>query len=229
MPEFYFTWGYGQGHDRCYTIIEAETEIKAREEMTLRWGPKWGFVYSSAEEAGVEDFDLKYIETLPCSPPCIGLFGTCANSSWREAFKVVYDKLGIKYYDPQVEDWTPECAVEEAEHLAKDDIILFPVLSESYGMGSLAEVGFSILQAIRIDSQRDFVILVDSDLDDNLTDEAARKASLGARRLVLSHLSKLAMKNVYLANTMDEMLAISVQLHEAARLKKQVEKYNLRG
>ena len=80
---------------------------------------------------------------------CIGLFGTCGNSRWRDAFIEKYKELGIAFFNPQVEDWTPDCAVEEARHLAEDRIILFPVTSETYGIGSIAETGFCVLQAIR--------------------------------------------------------------------------------
>lgn len=54
--------GFGQGHDNCYTVIEATDYHTARREMTRRWGPKWGFQYASPEEAGVKEFHLKKIK-----------------------------------------------------------------------------------------------------------------------------------------------------------------------
>lgn len=92
---------------------------------------------------------------------CIGLFGTCGKSTWRVPFMTRYTELGIPYFNPQVEDWKPEDAVIEAEHLADDDVILFPVTSETYATGSLAETGFSILNAVRLDDRRDFIILIE--------------------------------------------------------------------
>ena len=62
MKKYYFTWGFGQGHDNCYTVIRAESWDKARELMNQRWGPRWGFQYDSAEEAGVDRFNLKEIK-----------------------------------------------------------------------------------------------------------------------------------------------------------------------
>lgn len=114
----------------------------------------------------------------------VGLFGTCGGSKWRDPFKARYEELGIKYFDPNKEDWKPEDAEEEAQHLVEDEVILFPVTGETYGSGSLSEVGFSILQAIRLDDRRDFVILIESELDEALSDETARKESLRARALV---------------------------------------------
>src|SRR5271156_2620325 len=99
-------------------------------------------------------------ETKDQNSVTIGLFGTCAGSQWREPFKAAYEIEQITYFDPQVPNWTPECAVVEAEHLADDEIVLFPVTGESYGTGSLAETGFSILQAIRLDDRRDFIIMI---------------------------------------------------------------------
>ena len=146
----------------------------------------------------------------------IGLFGTCGKSKWREPFMLKYNELGINYFNPQVENWTPSCAEEEARHLAEDQIILFPVTRETYATGSLAEVGFSILNAIRLDDRRDFVIMIEMELDQNLDNETARKESLRARALVKQHLKKLRLSNLYLVDTLEEMLDASITLHSAA-------------
>ena len=90
----------------------------------------------------------------------VGLFGTCGKSKWRKAFIERFETENISYYNPQVDDWKEELAIEEAEHLANDQIILFPVTSEEYSLGSLSEVGFSILNAINLDNRRDFIILI---------------------------------------------------------------------
>lgn len=124
---------------------------------------------------------------------CIGLFGTCGNSKWRDPFMEKYKELGIKFFNPQVEDWKPEDAAIEAEHLANDAIILFPVTSETYEIGSLSETGFSILQSIRLDDRRDFVIMIDPKPDQSLEKEnaVAFKESCRARALVIQHLKNL--------------------------------------
>lgn len=147
-----------------------------------------------------------------------GLFGTCGTSTFRaDKFIPRYAQLGFKenvdYYNPQVDDWSPELVKVEAEHLATDQIILFPVTHETYATGSLAEVGFSILSAIKLDDRRSIVVMIDDYLDEHLMQDKERaKDSLRARALVKTHLQKLNLSNIYMVNTLDEMLELSVDL-----------------
>ena len=68
MQKFYFTFGFGQHlingkpADRCYTIIEAESRMEARLKMCEVYKDKWSFVYDSPEAAGVERWNLKFVE-----------------------------------------------------------------------------------------------------------------------------------------------------------------------
>lgn len=157
---------------------------------------------------------------------CVGLFGTCGGSEWRDRFIERYEQEGIIFFNPQVEDWKPEDAEVEAEHLAEDDVILFPVTSETYGLGSLGECGFSMLNAIKLDDRRDFVIMIERELDESLDDPALRKESTRMRALVYQHLKKLNLPNVYVVETLDEILEVSVQLYRAAELRAPLRRYN---
>ena len=152
--------------------------------------------------------------------PTIGLFGTCGNSTWRQQFIELYNQYEIKYFNPQKDNWNPEDAIDEAKHLANDEIILFPITSETYATGSLAEVGFSILQAIKLDDRREFVVLIDSNLDEKLKEDViAAKESIRARALVKEHLKKLRLSNLYLVETLDEMLEVSLNLYKASEIR----------
>lgn len=157
---------------------------------------------------------------------CVGLFGTCGGSVWREPFMTRYSELGIPFFNPQVDDWNPAFAEVEAAHLANDAIVLFPITGETYAGGSLAECGFSILQAIRLDDRRDFVIMIERDLDPSLDDEVARRESSRARALVRQHLIKLRLPNVYLVDDLETMLSISETLFEAAQLRSRLTQFN---
>ena len=156
---------------------------------------------------------------------CVGLFGTCGNSKWREPFIRKFSENGISFFNPQVADWKPENAVIEAEHLAEDAIILFPITSETYATGSLAETGFSILNAIKLEDRRDFVIFIDQKLDEELMtgNPVAAKESLRARALVKQHLKKLNLANLYCVDTMENMLIVSEKLYGLAALRSKLE------
>jgi len=147
--------------------------------------------------------------------PCIGLFGTCGSSTWRASFIQRYQELGINYFNPQVENWSPELADIEAEHLKRDEIILFPVTSETYGTGSLAETGFSILQAVQSNATRFVIVMIAEEPDSILkADEVAFKESVRARRLVAAHLDANPLPNVFVVSDFHHMFNLSVELHK---------------
>ena len=149
---------------------------------------------------------------------CIGLFGTCGGSKWRDPFIKRYEELGFDYYNPQVDNWEPWMAKEEADHLAQDAIILFPVTDETYGLGSLAETGYSILQALRRDKRREFVIMIHDHLSDVLDNPELCKESTRGRKLISSHLAKINMANVHIVGDLDTMLELSVKLYQAHQI-----------
>ena len=142
----------------------------------------------------------------------IGLFGTCGSSKWRKGFEKIYTELGISFFNPEKENWQPEYAVKEAKHLAEDQVLLFPVTGETYGVGSLCEIGFAVSQAVK-DDQKYLVVMIEENLAFDLKDEVARKESLRARTLVREHLKKLSCKNIYLVENLEQMLQISIDIY----------------
>ena len=62
MKKWWFTFGCGQPHENCYHVIEAENSNEARKKMFERFGTKWAMQYDSAEDAGVEEFNLTEIK-----------------------------------------------------------------------------------------------------------------------------------------------------------------------
>jgi hypothetical protein len=152
--------------------------------------------------------------------PVIGLFGTCGDSTFRqELFIPIYDRLSMPYFNPQVDDWRPEFADIESDHLAHDVVQCWPVLGSTYGAGSLAEQGYAIASSLRtLSPLPKFVIpMIEMDLSGNLTDQVARRESERARKLAATHLSNNASPNVYLVSSLDEMLETSISLYGAAR------------
>jgi len=64
------------------------------------------------------------------------LGGTCAESKWRD---ILIPKLKCEYFNPVVEDWTPEC--QEIEELEKYrcDYHLYVITPKMKGVFSIAE------------------------------------------------------------------------------------------
>lgn len=146
----------------------------------------------------------------------IWLFWTCWKSKWRDSFIEKYKSLWIDFFNPQLEEWTwsPENAIIEAEHLASDDIILFPVTWETYWLWSLAETWFSILQTLKNINSKRFVIIYIDDLDDELkVEEKLYIESIKWRRLVLEHLAKINNDNVFIVSSLDAMKELSLELY----------------
>ena len=144
----------------------------------------------------------------PRRDPCIALFGTCGGSTWRDVFISEYEAEGITYYNPVVENWTPECAAEEARHLATDDIILFPVTDETAGFGSLAEIGFAVAQILTSSRMRSGIFYV-AEKCDNVD-------SNKVRALVRAHLSKVDHHRIRIVNNLEQMLDTSLEVFDLA-------------
>lgn len=66
------------------------------------------------------------------------LGGTCAETTWRDE---LIQSLQIEYFNPVVEDWTPECiAQEEYEKARCCNVHLYVITSDMIGVYSIAEV-----------------------------------------------------------------------------------------
>lgn len=68
------------------------------------------------------------------------LGGTCNESTWRDKLIPCLDALGIEYFNPVVEDWTPECQKEEERQKEICDAQLFVITPKMKGVFSIAEV-----------------------------------------------------------------------------------------
>ncbi len=149
----------------------------------------------------------------------IGLFGTCGSSVWRKNFISCYEAKGIAYFNPQVGEgeWHPGMVEEENRHLAEDEIVLFPVTSESTGSGSLAEIGFSIAHALRLNRNRFFVFMIDDACSVEGLDPAVAKENVKTRALTKSKLKDMAkvVPNVFYVESLTQMLDVSLSLVEA--------------
>ncbi|MFA5760386.1 MAG: nucleoside 2-deoxyribosyltransferase domain-containing protein [Dehalococcoidales bacterium] len=65
------------------------------------------------------------------------LGGTCNESTWREQ---LISLLKCDYFNPVVEDWTPECVENEYREKSIADYQLFVITPEATGCFSIAEL-----------------------------------------------------------------------------------------
>lgn len=69
------------------------------------------------------------------------LGGTCAETTWRNELIPLLESKGVEYFNPVVEDWTPECQqIEEEEKNKKCNIHLYVITKEMMGTYSIAEI-----------------------------------------------------------------------------------------
>jgi len=149
---------------------------------------------------------------------CIGLFGTVDGSKWRNAFIDEYNEKNILWFNPDAGDnWHPGMIEDENRHLNHDSIILFPVLGESLGIGSLGEIGFSVLNVVRNvsnGSNQSLIVLIDEECTDFRKTENMRKESNRARALVRTKIADVNHPNIFLVDTLVQMKEISLRLWE---------------
>ena len=65
------------------------------------------------------------------------LGGTCNESTWRND---IIHMLEVGFFNPVVEDWTPECMAEEIRQREECDICLYVITPKMTGVYSIAEV-----------------------------------------------------------------------------------------
>jgi hypothetical protein len=61
LQDWFFTFGGGHEHPNGYVKIHG-TYGSARDEMIRRYGLKWSMQYSSADDAGVERWNLQEVK-----------------------------------------------------------------------------------------------------------------------------------------------------------------------
>lgn len=66
----------------------------------------------------------------------IFLGGTCNGSKWRDE---LIPLLKIDYFNPVVENWTPECRVRELKERSTCDYVLYVISPMMTGVYSIAE------------------------------------------------------------------------------------------
>ena len=134
----------------------------------------------------------------------VGLFGTCGGSTWRDGVMNRLSSAGVGFFNPVVPNWTPECAAEEAKHLAGDKALIMNITGETEAYGSLAETGWAQRSAENNGQDLYFVI---QDFKEVGKDVDPKHPANRARKLVKAHAEKAGVK-IYtdVDKALDELL-----------------------
>lgn len=70
----------------------------------------------------------------------IFLGGSCNPTTWRTDVAIpLLESAGVEYYNPQVEDWSPELVEIEARAKEEADVLLFVIDSQTRAIASMLE------------------------------------------------------------------------------------------
>ncbi|MBT4849348.1 hypothetical protein HON36_00675 [Candidatus Parcubacteria bacterium] len=102
------------------------------------------------------------------------LGGSCNPTTWRQDTAMpMLTEAGVEHFNPQVEDWTPDCA--DLERVAKEEsqVLLFVIDGQTRAIASILEVTEFVLKGRQ-------VVLVVNDIDDGavITDQAVTGGEL---------------------------------------------------
>ncbi len=106
------------------------------------------------------------------------LGGTCNGSSWRDKIIPVLREKGIDYFNPVVDDWTPDCQVEEQYQKKICDYHLYVITPKMTGVFSIAEV---VDDSNKIPSKTIFALLLE---DGTLFTKEQRKSLEAVKKMV---------------------------------------------
>ena len=92
----------------------------------------------------------------------IFLGGTCNGSTWRDDF-VKLIAPDYTWYNPVVEDWTPECKIKEDIEKSNCDMMLYVITPKLTGVYSIAEVMYDSCKR----PKNTILVVLDYDILDN--------------------------------------------------------------
>ncbi|XP_050665334.1 uncharacterized protein LOC126965665 isoform X2 [Leptidea sinapis] len=124
-----------------FCVFAAELRRCSRQTRSVSNKPE-SPVYSTAKDYRDKDGLCKHVNGSEASPaPCeVFLGGSCNPTTWRSDIAIpMLNKMGITYFNPQVDDWSTELL--EVEHRAKAEAraLLFVLASETRAVAACVE------------------------------------------------------------------------------------------
>ena len=115
------------------------------------------------------------------------LGGTCAETTWREELIEKLDSSKLSWFNPVVDDWTPECMKNEIKERNICDIVLYTITPRMKGVYSIAEV----VDDSNKQPSKTILCILKEDVDDDGNkisfDKAQLKSMNQVARMVLSN------------------------------------------
>lgn len=148
----------------------------------------------------------------------VGLFGTCADTTWREDIAIpMLEAAGVDFFNPVVEHWTEECRQIEAQHATEDRVILQVISSEDVSMSSMSESGWLAFQAY-LRGQKMVLCILDMPGDkEPKKDEFGRRLKPNKTRgLIRAHINRLPvsikLETLFIVATIEEAVQKAIEL-----------------
>ncbi len=112
------------------------------------------------------------------------LGGSCNPTTWRKDVAIpILEAAAVTYYNPQVDDWSPELVDIEAKAKAEAVILLFVIDSQTRAIASILEATEMIMAG------RDVVLVID---------QIADGTEIGGQKVTGSELKDLNRARTYL-------------------------------
>uniref|UniRef100_A0A6M3M4N1 Putative nucleoside deoxyribosyltransferase n=1 Tax=viral metagenome TaxID=1070528 RepID=A0A6M3M4N1_9ZZZZ len=129
------------------------------------------------------------------------LGGTCNESKWRKHLIPMLEEAGIDYFNPVVDDWTPECMAEEIKQRKECDYVLYVITPRMTGVYSIAEV----VDDSNKHPEKTLLFILDNDTDDGGKMKIFDKGQMKS----LDAVAKLVYNNKgIVCNSFDEIISV---------------------
>lgn len=130
------------------------------------------------------------------------LGGTCNGSTWREK---VIPLLNYEFFNPVVENWTPECQIEEERQKNEVcDIHLYVITPKIKGVFSIAEA----VESSMTDGKKCIFCVVAKEEDGTLFSDEMTRSLLAVMKIIRKHggqtFTKLTDTVIYLNSLKEE-------------------------
>lgn len=140
---------------------------------------------------------------------CVGLFGTCGDSRWREDIAIpILEQRQKTYFNPVVPNWTEEAMKNEVDHAANDKVVMLVITGETTGIASMAESGWIALQVHM--GNRDLVMVIE-DCPETISDHVAINKT---RKLLRNYIQKEDSPCIHIRNSVAEAAELAANLME---------------